>query len=196
MPIALQRARLVGLAILVTVSLAPSADAQHLLRPTTLIDNFAEVNPGYFRGGQPEGRDYADLAAMGVKTVINLIGDSDLDRSEPAMVEQHGMRYVHIPMSTRKPPTAQQLETFLAVVNDAASQPVYVHCVGGRHRTGVMTAVYRMTNDGMSGDEAFTEMKKFKYGPDFLHPEFKQFVRTFEVKKPAAAAATTGGPQQ
>ena len=97
------------------------------------------------------------------------------------------MRYVQIPMSTRKAPTAQQLETFLSVVNDPASQPVYVHCVGGRHRTGVMTAVYRMIKDGISGAEAFTEMKRFKYGPDFLHPEFKKFVYGYEVRKPAAA---------
>ena len=29
------------------------------------IDNFGQINPTYFRGGQPEGRDYADLAALG-----------------------------------------------------------------------------------------------------------------------------------
>ena len=145
------------------------------------------MNDAYFRGAQPVGSDYADLARLGVKTVINLIGDEDLDSTEQSSVEEHGMRYVQIPMSTRKAPTAQQLETFLSVVNDPASQPVYVHCVGGRHRTGVMTAVYRMTKDGISGAEAFTEMKRFKYGPDFLHPEFKKFVYGYEVKKPAAA---------
>ena len=59
------------------------------------------------------GHDYADLAKLGVKTVINLIGDQDLDATEQASVEEHGMRYVQIPMSTRKAPTAQQLETFL-----------------------------------------------------------------------------------
>ena len=26
-------------------------------------------------------------------------------------------------------------------------------------------------------------MKRFKYGPDFLHPEFKKFVHGYEVKK-------------
>lgn len=197
MRIALQRARLAALATLVAVALAspPSAAAQSPL-PVIRIDNFAQVNERYFRGAQPEGRDYADLAALGVKTVINLIGDSDLDATEQSMVEEHGMRYVHIPMSTRTAPTAKQIETFLSLVNDAASQPVYVHCVGGRHRTGVMTAVYRMTKDGLTGEQAFTEMKKFKYGPDFLHPEFKQFVRDFEAKKPAVTAVTTGTQQQ
>ncbi len=73
-----------------------------------------------------------------------------------------------------------------------ASQPVYVHCVGGRHRTGVMTAVYRMTKRRLSGEQAFREMKQFKYGPDFLHPEFKRFVYEFDAKR-ASAAVNAGG---
>ena len=179
--------RAMVMATLAVLSLTLPAAAQLPDVGRVRIDNFARVNDAYFRGAQPAGSDYADLARLGVKTVINLIGDSDLDATEQSSVEQHGMRYVQIPMSTRKAPTAQQLESFLSVVNDPASQPVYVHCVGGRHRTGVMTAVYRMTKDGLSGAEAFDEMKRFKYGPDFLHPEFKKFVHDYDVKKPAAA---------
>ena len=42
-----------------------------------------------------------------------------------------------------------------------------------------MTAIYRMTHDGWSGDQAFKEMKRFRYGADFLHPEFKDFVYAY-----------------
>jgi len=159
------------------------------------IDNFARVNDSYFRGAQPVGRDYADLASLGIKTIINLTSDEDGRFDEKDAVERIGMRYVHIPMSTRRAPTDKELAAFFAVVNDAASGPVYVHCVGGRHRTGVMTAVYRMTRDGLSGEQAFKEMKLFKYGPDFLHPEFKKFVYDYRVPKSTAVAAT-GSQQQ
>lgn len=186
-----QHVRSMVMATLAVLSLTRPSAAQLPALPQLGIDNFGRVNDAYYRGAQPVGSDYADLARLGVKTVINLIGDSDLDATEQSSVEQRGMRYVPIPMSTRKAPTAQQLEAFLSVVNDPASQPVYVHCVGGRHRTGVMTAVYRMTKDGISGAEAFDEMKRFKYGPDFLHPEFKRFVHDYAVKKPAIA--NTGG---
>lgn len=182
------------LAVLATLTIAIGASAQTTAAAPDVhirIDNFARVNDAYFRGAQPVGSDYADLATLGVKTVINLIGDSDLDATEQSRVEQQGMRYVSIPMSTRKAPTARQLEAFLAVVNDPGSQPVYVHCVGGRHRTGVMTAVYRMLKDGISGVEAFAEMKRFKYGPDFLHPEFKRFVYEYDAKRPVVT--NTGG---
>ena len=163
------------------------------LTPAIDIDNFARVSATYFRGAQPAGDDYAALSSLGVKTVINLIGDGDLDAAEQRAVESQGMRYVHIPMTTHAPPTAEQQELFLSIVNAAEHQPVYVHCVGGRHRTGVMTAVYRMTNDGLTGQQAFAEMKRFKYGPDFLHSEFKAFVHAF---KPAAAAAAVVAASQ
>ena len=151
------------------------------------IYNFAKVKDDYYRGGQPLGEHYAQLAALGVKTVINLIGGDDVRDEEKEMVETHGMTYLHIPMSTRTPPTDEDIAAFMAAVD--AEGAVYVHCVGGRHRTGVMTAVYRMNHDGISGTQAFAEMKQFKYGADFLHPEFKSFVQQFDAKAFAAAAS-------
>jgi protein tyrosine phosphatase (PTP) superfamily phosphohydrolase (DUF442 family) len=136
--------------------IAAPAAAQKDTRPVDPdIENFGRVNATYFRGSQPQGEDYAALASLGVKTVINLIGDDDLDADERAAVERSGMRYVQIPMTTHRPPTPKQQEFFLSIVNWAENQPVYVRCVGGRHRTGVMTAIYRMTTDGLTGKEAF-----------------------------------------
>jgi protein tyrosine/serine phosphatase len=150
------------------------------------IDNFGRVAPTFYRGAQPDGRDYADLKALGIKTIINLTSD-DADPAEQTMAEQAGIAYVQIPMSTHTAPTAEQLASFLRIVNDPASQPVYVHCVGGRHRTGVMTAAYRMTQEGWTSDQAFREMKQYNFGADFLHPEFKAFVYSY---RPATAAAS------
>jgi len=157
------------------------------------IGNFGRVSDNYYRGAQPGGRDYADLAKLGVKTVIDLQEYGDV--AEPNAVAAAGMKYVRIGMNTRVNPTAAQLEQFLKIVNDPQSQPVYVHCAGGRHRTGVMTAVYRMTNDKMSGTEAFKEMKKYNFGADFLHPEFKSFVLSYQAPQlaapPSLVAVTT-----
>ena len=153
------------------------------------IDNFGRVNPNYYRGAQPEGHDYADLAALGVKTLVNLTSD-DAEPNERAMTEQAGMRYVQIPMTTHEPPTAGQLAAFLTIVNEPANQPVYVHCVGGRHRTGVMTAVYRMSNEGWTPDQAFKEMKQYNFGADFLHAEFKEFVYAYHPETVVHAVAS------
>jgi protein tyrosine/serine phosphatase len=157
------------------------------------IDSFGRINPNYYRGAQPKGRDYADLAALGVRTLINLTSD-DAMTDEKAMATHAGLEYVQIPMTTHTPPTPEKLVEFLKIVNDAASQPVYVHCVGGRHRTGVMTAIYRMTQDGWTSAQAFQEMKHYKFGADFLHPEFKAFVYGYRPELADAAPAQAAIP--
>jgi tyrosine-protein phosphatase SIW14 len=156
------------------------------------IFNFGRIQDTYYRGALPDEDDVAALARLGVKTVIDLQKDGDED--EAGLVERAGMKYVRIPMTTRVAPTAEQLAQFLSLVNDPASQPVYVHCKEGRHRTGVMTAVYRMTAHGWNADQAFKEMKDYRFGWDFLHPEFKRFVYAYKpvdalVASDASAAA-------
>jgi tyrosine-protein phosphatase SIW14 len=152
------------------------------------IDNFGQIDAHYFRGSQPEGRDYADLAATGVKTVIDLQADGT-NGDERRLVEAAGMKFYRIPMTTRVPPTPEQLTLFMQIVNDPALQPVYVHCKGGRHRTGVMTAIYRMEHDNWTADQAFLEMKRYKFGMDLLHPEFKRFVYDYRPARSVVATA-------
>jgi protein tyrosine/serine phosphatase len=156
---------------------------------TISIDNFGRISATYFRGAQPNGRDYANLAALGIKTVVDLQRDGD--QSERQFVESAGMKFYRIPMTTHEPPTTETLARFLQLVNDPANLPVYVHCAGGRHRTGIMTAVYRMTHDDWTADQAFREMKQYKFGADFLHPEFKRFVYGYhpEPDRPAPVSA-------
>ena len=135
--------------LLFTLALAASVEAQTSRRdklPNIGIDNFGHVNDNYYRGAQPAGRDYADLAALGVKTVVDLTEDGDVN--EPGIVQSRGMKFFRIPMTTHAQPAPQAVAQFLKLVNDPANQPVYVHCQGGRHRTGIMTAVYRMVKDG------------------------------------------------
>ncbi len=61
-----------------------------------------------------------------------------------------------------------------------------------------MTAVYRMTQNGWSADQAFKEMKQYNFGADFLHPEFKDFVYRYSAdhaatrSRQAVAAAQSG----
>ena len=154
--------------------------------PAIGIDNFGRINETYYRGAQPDGQDYTDLAALGVKTVIVL--QQDGLAIERQFVESAGMRFFRIPMTTRTAPTSDDISRFLQLVNEPANQPVYVHCAGGRHRTGVMTAVYRMSHDGWNSDRAFKEMKHYDFGADFLHPEFKRFVYGYRSEPQAPIA--------
>lgn len=125
------------------------------------IGNFGKVNENYYRGGQPYALDCIALKKLGVKTVIDLQKDGDFQES--AWVQEAGMRYFKIPLSTSHPATAEQTAYFLKLVNNPANWPVYVHCAAGRHRTGEMTAIYRITHDSWNADQAFQEMKKYGF---------------------------------
>jgi tyrosine-protein phosphatase SIW14 len=176
-----------GAAIVLALTLAVPAlaDSGHSLHMDQVhVANFGRVSDTYYRGAQPVGRDFAALKALGVKTIIDLQESGDSD--EPGAAKAAGLNYVRIGMTTRIVPTPAQLEQFLSIVNDPAQQPVFVHCAGGHHRTGVMTAIYRMTKDGWNGAQAFSEMKKYGFGADWLHPEFKKFVLSYNVPPPPA----------
>jgi tyrosine-protein phosphatase SIW14 len=143
----------------------------------TKIENFGRIDDHYYRGAQPEDGDYEDLAAFGITSVINLTKD-DADPNEKSRVEKAGMKYHQIPMDSHTPPTDAELAEFLRIVNDPANQPVFVHCVAGKHRTGVMTAVYRLTH-GWTADQAYKEMKQYKFGPALFHSKLKSFLYNY-----------------
>jgi len=151
------------------------------------IENFGRINERYYRGAQPKGADFKALASLGVKMVIDLAREGDA--GEEANARAAGMSFVRIPMTTHEAPSPAVIAQFLSLVANPANQPVYVHCIGGKHRTGVMTAIYRMTAEGWNAARAFEEMKRYHFGADFLHPEFKAFIETYVAPEPAAAEA-------
>jgi len=129
--------------------------------PGVNIENFGKVNDHYYRGSQPGQAELEQLKKLGVKTVIDLRKDSE--PGEPEQVRALGMQYFNIPLKASRAATEEQTSYFLSLVNNAANWPVYVHCKGGRHRTGALTAVYRITHDGWTADQAFREMRDYDF---------------------------------
>src|SRR5262245_23026475 len=155
------------------------------------IGNFGKINDNYFRGAQPKGSDYRDLAAIGVKTVIDL--QIDGPSNEAGNVAAAGMKFFRIGMTTSKAPTDAQIAQFFEIVTNPANQPVYVHCAGGRHRTGTMTALYRMTFDRWNASQAYSEMKQFHFEGFPDHPVLRNYVYAYTPappKQPAVLATS------
>ncbi len=171
------RVPLAALAVLL-IGAASAARAENARSSAIRIDNLGVVNEHYYRGAQPTSADYPDLAALGVKTVIDLTRDGRDD--EKGLVEAAGMKFVRIPLTTTEAPAETAITQFLALVNDPANQPVYVHCQGGRHRTGTMTAIYRMTRDGWAPARAYDEMKQYRFEGFPGHPALKNFVLGYQ----------------
>jgi protein tyrosine/serine phosphatase len=165
-------------AVVIALAILSAAQtSQHDKASNIQIKNFGCINEGLYRGAQPKAQDYADLAAMGVKTIIDLQRDGKA--AEQALVEAQGMKFYRIGMSDKSEPSAEQAELFLKLVNNPANQPVFVHCAGGRHRTGAMSAIYRITHDGWSADQAYQEMKHYDFEYGMGHGSLKNYVYAF-----------------
>jgi len=160
------------------------------------IKNFGKMDDRFYRGAQPKAEDFKDLKALGVKTVIDL-QDSPTSYEKGA-VEALGMRYVNIPMSDSSYPKQESIDTFLRLVNDPATGTMYVHCAGGRHRTGVMGAVYRFNVNHWNLDQAYTEMKDYDFYTRFGHGDLKTFVEDYSqhMQNSATTAVTTTSSQK
>ena len=161
------------------------------------ISNFGKMDDRFYRGAQPDESDYKDLKALGIKTVIDL--QDHPTNYERRDVEALGMRYVNIPMSDSSYPKEESINAFLKLVKDPATGVFFAHCAGGRHRTGVMGAVYRFNVNHWTYDQAYAEMQDYDFYTRFGHGDLKTYVQDYAKRVPAsgaAAAAVTSTTKQ
>ncbi|HEV3469368.1 MAG TPA: tyrosine-protein phosphatase [Pyrinomonadaceae bacterium] len=172
------------------ILLSAAASAQPPQQPDLSqvnIKNFGRMDERFFRGAEPKRlEDFQALRAIGVDTIIDL--QAKPEAAEKDWVESLGMRYVNIPMVEKKYPRPEDVEAFMRTVDDPATGKFFVHCAGGRHRTGAMGAVYRFEKYGWDYDQVYAEMKKFDFYTAWGHGAFKDFVKDYFQQVQARAA--------
>ena len=183
MPRATLYRRLFGGLLALSLSLAG-------LQAATIFDvpgvpNFHQVDEHVYRGAQPDGQGYAGLAKIGIKTVIDLRGES----SEENAVQRAGMHYVRLPWSGYKAPADSQINAVLSLLNDNAAWPVFIHCRRGADRTGTAIACYRIVHDHWTNLEALAEAKSF--GMSSLEVAMQRFILRFTAPGTAPNTAST-----
>ena len=183
------------LAILFSFSAVSFAKSNKSNFPNIKISNFGQLDQNFYRGARPKAEDLQSLAALGVHTIIDLT-DNSRDKEQPA-VEAAGMRYVNIPIVDKTNPSAAQISEFLKITSDPATGKFYVHCAGGRHRTGVMAAVYRFNHDHWNYDQAYAEMLQYDFYTSNGHGKQLTFVQDYwqqiQAKNANAAASANSG---
>ncbi len=157
------------------------------------IKNFGQMDDRFFRGAQPKEKQYKELAALGITTIIDLRDDPE--EYEKREAEALGIRYVHLPMIAKKYPKPETVEEFLKLVDDPSTGKFFVHCAGGRHRTGVLGAVYRFNHYKWNFEQVYSEMKEYDFYTRWGHGDFKKFVEDYAQdfqNRTTTTTATTG----
>jgi tyrosine-protein phosphatase SIW14 len=180
------------------------------------------VTPGkFYRCGQLTASGFREVfERYGIRTVINL-QDENPDprlpegyyRTKPEVPESElcgrfGARYVllifDLPARDRAALEGPKVvDEFLKICDDPASYPILLHCKAGLHRTGLLTAVYRMEYEGWTVAEAVRELRANGFGDsaatsanDYVYA-FLECYRPRRLERPVrvAAAGAVAGPR-
>jgi len=154
----------------------------------SLGDNFSKVteasltaNPIY-RSAQPS-KDRLSLlkSKYNIESIINL--REDLTKEEYVECAEAKIELLNYPMSDSKAPEVAQVDEILRVLLTTSKLvPVLVCCKGGRHRTGLIIACYRVRFQVWSKKDAWKEAERFGYYSALGHKPLEDFF--FNVFQP------------
>ncbi len=144
------------------------------------LPNYQVVNDTLLRGGQPTRGGFTRLKGEGVKTVVNLREDTGQILEEEKLVQILGLNYESIPLNPFFRPGQESVLRFLEIVLEPEMQPVFVHCLHGQDRTGMMVGIYRMVVDGFDFKTSFNEMLALGFHQEFTY--LMETARSYEGK--------------
>lgn len=148
---------------LIILILANSAHAQKAAENKDL-PNFAQVGANFYRGAQPTENGVRQLAKMGVKTIIDLRGADEKSKTEETWVKNAGIKFINVNLNNWFKPKTADIEQIIRDIGAAENEPVFVHCKRGADRTGTVVAVYRISHDNWTAQQAIAEARKFDFG--------------------------------
>ena len=143
--------------------------------------NFHIVDDGIWRSAQPSIESIAVMKKHGLKTIINLRGSEENHLWESRICDSLGTQYFHIPMDGRDVPDTADLNNILRIIENQQNQPVMYHCLGGKDRTGIVTAIYRLKNSDISFEEVHKEMLMYGYNEEEF-PQLAEFVKNYRKR--------------
>jgi protein-tyrosine phosphatase len=136
------------------------------------------VSPNRLMAGEYPGSVYLEdarpklrwLLQSGVSVFLDLTESRELAPYEDTLgaeADRIGAKaeYVRRPVRDCGTPTAQLMSTILDDIDAAveSDKTVYVHCMAGLGRTGVVVGCY-LVRHGMSGAEALDEIPRLRHG--------------------------------
>jgi protein tyrosine/serine phosphatase len=143
--------------------------------------NFHIVDNDIWRSAQPSVESIAVMKMHGLKTIINLRGSEENHLWESRICDSLGIQYFHVPMDGREVPDTAYLNNILRIIESKQNQPIMYHCLGGKDRTGIVTAIYRLKNSDVSFEEVHKEMLMYGYNEGEF-PQLAEFVKNYRKR--------------
>jgi len=151
------------------------------------VPNLHRITPTLYRSEQPSALGMKKLEEMGVRTVINLrYFNSDDDE-----VEGTSLRAERTKILTWRIGDKHVVEV-MSLLKKTENGPFLIHCQHGADRTGLMTAMYRILEEGWSREDALQELTDGGFGYHSMWKNIIDYVRSADVDKLKAEIAAAG----
>ena len=130
----------------------------------TRYHNFHHIGGGMFRGNQPSPERLEWLAALGIRTIINLRGPSPKGfyLLEREACDRLGLTLIDFRMYSRDVHTVEAIHGARDLFG-SITYPAFMHCKSGSDRTGIMGTLYKHYHLGQPIHEAIEQLS-LRYG--------------------------------
>ena len=161
------------------------------------ISNFHTVatfnkneNKYLYRGAKPDCKNddvINEFKEKNIKLVIDFRNSKSSSKEdmnlEKEIFEKNGIKYINFPMESGDIPNEEIYNKFEEEINKYKTQgSIFIHCKSGIDRTGVMSAMYQMKNNGKTKQQAYEIMKDCGYNI-YHQKKYKKLTEFMEKKE-------------
>ena len=142
------------------------------------VANLYKITDYLYRSEQPTPEGMKNLERMGIKTIINLqVFDSDSDeiRGTGLHLEEVSVKPWYI--------EDEDVVRVLRIIRKMENGPFLIHCWKGSDRAGVMSAMFRIIEQGWTKEEAIQEMVEGGYRFNRAWINIVQYVKQVDVER-------------
>jgi protein tyrosine/serine phosphatase len=168
-----------------------AARAAHWAVPMSLdgVPNLHQITPTLYRSEQPTALGFKNLEKLGIRTVINLRAfNSDDDEVRGTSLRTERVRILTWNVDD------DQVIAVMRMLRNTGNGPFLIHCQHGADRTGLMSAMYRILEQGWTVDDALAELTGGGYGYHAVWKNILRYVRSADVEKLRAAVVAVSSP--
>jgi protein tyrosine/serine phosphatase len=150
------------------------------------VPNLHRITDSLYRSEQPTALGMKNLEKLGIRTVINLrFFNSDEDEVKGTSLRTERTKILTWSIGDK------HVVEVMKMLAKTENGPFLIHCQHGADRTGLMTAMYRVLEQGWTPDEALRELTDGGFGYHSMWSNIIRYVKSADVSALKTAIAST-----